>query len=112
MDESRARELLAAERAEVERLLRDVASDGQQDREAQAETGDIADPAQLLTAQGEDDAIADSLRERLAALDRADERLKEGTFGRSVRSGTPIPDERLEVYPAAELTVEEALQES
>ena len=107
MDESRARELLAAERAEVERLLRDVVSDGQQDRAAQAETGDIADPAQLLTAQGEDDAIADSLRERLAALDRADERLKEGTFGLSVRSGTPIPDERLEAVPAAERTAEE-----
>jgi len=112
MEESRARELLAAERAEVERLLRDVVSDGQQDREGQAETGDIADPAQLLTAQGEDDAIAESLRERLAALDRADQRLRDGTYGLSVRSGKPIPDARLEAYPTAELTVEEASQES
>ena len=40
MEESRARELLAAERSEVERLLRDVVSDGQQDREGQAETFD------------------------------------------------------------------------
>ena len=30
--------------------------------------------------------------------------------GRSVRSGAPIPDERLEADPAAELTVEEAQQ--
>ena len=69
---------------------------------------DIADPAQSLTQEGMDDAIADSLRERLAALERAEQRLADGTYGRSVLSGQPIPDERLEAYPAAELTVEEA----
>jgi DnaK suppressor protein len=31
-----------------------------------------------------------------------------GTYGRSVRSGEPIPDERLEADPAAELTISEA----
>ena len=31
-----------------------------------------------------------------------------GSYGRSVRSGQPIPDERLEADPLAELTVEEA----
>jgi DnaK suppressor protein len=55
-----------------------------------------------------DDAIADSLRDRLAALDRALKRLDDGTYGRSVRSGVPIPADRLEADPAAELTVEEA----
>ena len=39
---------------------------------------------------------------------RAEHRLDEATFGRSVRSGVPIPDERLEADPAAEFTVEEA----
>jgi len=34
--------------------------------------------------------------------------LADGTFGRSVRSGAPIPDDRLEADPAAELTVEES----
>jgi DnaK suppressor protein len=48
------------------------------------------------------------MRDRLAAIDRALRRLDEGTYGRSVRSGVPIPDERLEADPAAELTVEEA----
>jgi DnaK suppressor protein len=33
--------------------------------------------------------------------------LEEGTYGRSIRSGDPIPDGRLEVEPWAELTVEE-----
>ena len=59
-----------------------------------------------------DDAIAASLRERLDTLDRAEQRLSDGTYGRSVRSGLPIPDERLEADPAAELTVEEAQQDS
>jgi DnaK suppressor protein len=47
---------------------------------------------------------------RLAAIDRAEARLQAGTYGRSVRSNVPIPDERLEADPAAELTTEEAEQ--
>ncbi len=65
-------------------------------------------PRRTLAAEGMDDAIAESMRERLAALDRALKRLDDGTYGRSVRSGLPIPDERLEADPAAELTIEEA----
>ena len=44
----------------------------------------------------------------LTYIVRAEQRLDNGTYGRSVRSGLPIPDERLEADPAAELTVEEA----
>ena len=110
MDDDRVRELLSAERTRVEGLLGDVSAAGQSERDAAAETGDTADSAQPLTAEGTDDAIVASLRDRLAALDRAEARLAEGTYGRSVRSGTPIPDERLEADPAAELTVEEAAE--
>jgi hypothetical protein len=40
------------------------------------------------------------------------DRLAVGTYGRSVLSGRPISDERLEAFPLAELTVdEEAAQE-
>jgi RNA polymerase-binding transcription factor len=108
MDTSEARARLRAERAEITALLRDTESAAEQDREAERETGDIADPAQPLAAQGIDDAVAASLRDRRAAIDRALQRLDEGTYGRSVRSGLPIPAERLEADPAAELTVEEA----
>ncbi len=110
MDEEQVRARLHAERAEVQGLLADTEAAGQQDRESEDDTGDIADPAQSLTAEGVDDAIADSLRDRLAALDRAEQRLDAGTYGRSVRSGAPIPAERLAADPAAELTVEEAQQ--
>jgi DnaK suppressor protein len=108
MDEHRARELLDAERRRVEDALRDEAGAGDEDRSAASETGDIADPAERLTAEQVDDALAEGLRQRLAAIDRAEARLAAGTYGLSVRSGVPIPDERLEADPAAELTAEEA----
>jgi DnaK suppressor protein len=109
MDENRARELLRAERAEAEELLRAAGAAGAADRAAEDEEGsDIADPAQPLTAEGMDDAIAQALRDRLAAIERAERRLADGTYGRSVRSGQPIPDARLEANPLAELTIEEA----
>jgi DnaK suppressor protein len=113
MDENRARSLLQAERAEVQGLLAGSEQAGQEDREAEDEEGgvDSVDPATSLTAEGMDDAISQSMRDRLAAIDRALKRLDDGTYGRSVRSGKPIPDERLEADPAAELTVEEARQE-
>jgi RNA polymerase-binding transcription factor len=107
MDDARARELLRDERARVERLLRELVQAGEEDRDATRATGDIADPAQPLTDEQNAAAVAEGLRERLAALERAEARLAAGTYGRSVRSGAPIPDERLEADPAAELTVEE-----
>ena len=111
MDEEQARARLNAERAEVMNLLGDAELAGQLDRATEddvAELGDSIDAAQPLTAEGMDDSIADTLRERLDAIDRALQRLDDGTYGRSVRSGVPIPDERLDADPAAELTVEEA----
>ncbi len=111
MDEDGARKLLRDERAEVQRLLSDTGTAQQLDRTAGRETGDSADAAQVLTAEGVDDAFAAGLRERLAALNRAEARLDRGVFGRSIRSGLPIPDERLEADPTAELAVEEAAAE-
>lgn len=108
MDEARARSLLAAKRAEVEQLLRNVGVDEQQEFVAEQETGDFADRAEPLTAEGVDDAVLSELRARLNGVARAEQRLSEGRFGLSVRSGLPIPDNRLEADPTAELTVEEA----
>jgi DnaK suppressor protein len=108
MNEERARTLLRAERSRVEELLRDTTAAGADDRAAANDDGDFTDPSQPLTAKETDDAIAAGLAERLAAIDRAEQRLVQGTYGRSIRSGAPIPDVRLEADAAAELTVEEA----
>jgi DnaK suppressor protein len=108
MDEERARQRLLAEQAEVERLLASTRAEVAQDQQSAAQAGDISDPAQALVDEGVSDAVAASLRGRLDAIRRALARLDDGTYGRSVRSGAPIPDERLEADPAAELTVDEA----
>jgi DnaK suppressor protein len=108
MDEERARALIRAERARVESLLGESAVAAEIDRSEQGEPADVVDVADRVMAEGVDDAVVSGLRARLQALDRAEERLQQGRYGRSVLSGLPIPDERLEADPAAELTTEES----
>jgi DnaK suppressor protein len=108
MDNDRARTLLDAERTRVSSLLADTTAQEGAERDGVTEPGDMYDVSQPLESEAVDDAVAASLRERLAAIDRAEARLAAGTYGVSVRSGDTIPDERLEHDPAAELTVEEA----
>jgi DnaK suppressor protein len=104
MDPDRARELLAAQRARIERALARL---GHQDT---AEPADDQDPANLASElyQDElDEGRADDLRRELEAVERAEARLAAGTYGLSIESGKPIPDERLEAIPTAERTAEE-----
>src|SRR5271167_2753840 len=108
MEDAKARELLKAERARVERLLKAIDEAGAADRAAANEPGDMFDSAEPLTAEGTDESVKDELEERLAAVDRAEQRVEAGTYVLSVRSGHPIPDDRLEADLTAELTVEEA----
>ena len=110
MDDERARALLTAERIRVEGLLAGTTRAGLDDRDEANAGGDMADPAQRLTAEQGDDAVAEGLQARLRAIDAAERRLAAGNYGRSIRSGLPIPDDRLEADPAAELTVEEAAE--
>ncbi len=106
MDEARARELLASERARLERLLRaEIAATA-------PDQGDEVDDANWRIAEETGRAVSRSLRDRWSALERAEDRLTRGTYGRSVLSAKPIPDERLEADPLAELTVEEAASEA
>ena len=108
MDDERARTLLTAERIRVEGLLAGTSRAGLDDRDEANAGGDMADPAQRLTAEQGDDAVAEGLQARLRAIEAAERRLAAGNYGRSIRSGLPIPDDRLEADPAAELTIEEA----
>lgn len=112
MEDEQARTLLTQERRRVEGLLAGLQVDRRDDRDEADSSTNWSDPAQSITAEGTDDAVAETLRDRLSAIERAEQRLAEGRFGLSVRSGVPIPDERLEADPAAELTVEEAASEA
>ncbi len=104
MDPDRARELLAAERARIERLL---VPRRHQDTGEEADDEDPGNLATELYQDELDEGLADDLREELAAVERAEARLAAGTYGLSVESGKPIPDDRLEALPTAERTVEE-----
>ena len=106
MDQAHARELLDAERARLQRLL--AAGSGEPQP---ADLGDEVDDADRRERSETGTAVEGLLRTRWAALERAEARLAAGSYGRSVRSGRPIPDERLEADPLAELTVEEAAAE-
>lgn len=104
MDPERARELLAAERERIERALAQRRHAGTGELANQDEP---ADQASELYEDELDEGLADDLRAELAAVERAEARLAAGTYGLSVESGKPIPDERLEALPTAERTVEE-----
>ena len=104
MDPDRARELLAAERRRIERELAGLARRNGEPEDEDIEEGDQATD---LYQDELDDSRGRDLRDQLEAVERAEARLEAGTYGLSVRSGEPIPDERLEARPTAELTVEE-----
>ena len=111
MNEPRARELVARERARDESMLAElggeIRAEGSLGRQP---TGDNADTGSALETELVTVALASDLREQLAAVGRAEERIARGTYGRSVESRIPIPDERLEAEPLAERTVEEPRQ--
>jgi len=104
MDPERARELLAAERTRIERSLARLA---QQDDAEELEAQDLADSGTDLYDDELDEGLADDLRDQLEAVERAEGRLAAGTYGMSVVSGKPIPDERLEIVPTAHRLVDE-----
>jgi len=104
VEPQRARELLAQERERLESAL--------QLHSGEPEEGDRAVAPGELGGEGLyqdefDEGRRRELEAQLAAVARAEERLRNGTYGLSVQSGTPIPDARLEARPTAELTVEE-----
>ena len=103
MDPERARELLAAERARIERALAQLGPEN----DGEPEIADVGNLASNTFQNELNEGLSDDLREELAAVGRAEERLADGTYGISVVSGKPIPDERLEIVPTAERLVGE-----
>jgi DnaK suppressor protein len=82
------------------------------DRALQAEHGEESgDEAQRLAESQVYQALHDVDERRRWAIDRALQKINEGTYGFSDKSGLPIPIGRLESTPEAVLTVEEEEQE-
>ena len=103
MDSERARARLSEERGRIEKELADLG----ESPAGSDEPEDFGDAGAELDQSGRDAAIRDELKRTLAAIDRAEQRLEDGTYGVSVVSGKPIPDKRLEALPWAERTVDE-----
>jgi len=68
---------------------------------------DSADLGSDVLTEELDEGLSDDLRAELEAVERAEARLAAGTYGFSIESGDPIPDERLQALPAAERTAAE-----
>ena len=105
MDDSRAKELLKAERERIEAALARIREEGRGESTEDAPAGDFNNENLY------EDEVAEGregdLQRRLEKLERAEERLAAGTYGVSIKSGALIPDGRLEAEPLAELTVDE-----
>jgi DnaK suppressor protein len=108
MDEQRARALVARERRRVEAALAELTGEEQGEVASQFDqTGESAEAGAEIQHEMVDSAMAATLRSELASVVRAEKRIAQGTFGVSVESGARIPDDRLEIEPLAERTVEE-----
>ncbi len=108
MNEPRARELVARERARVESMLAELGAEiPAEGYLGRRQPGDDADAGSARETESVSVALTADLLKQLSAVGRAEERIAHGTYGRSVESGIPIPDERLEAEPLAERTIEE-----
>jgi DnaK suppressor protein len=105
VDPDHARELLARERARVEKALAGLRREP--DEELSHLDQHPADQGTEVFEEERDEGLSDALREELAAIERAERRLEQGSYGISVQSGLPIPDARLEAIPWAERTADE-----
>jgi DnaK suppressor protein len=102
MDPEQARERLAEERGRIERELERLGSP-----QANDEPKDSGDQANELEQTDTENALREEMRRTLDAIERAEARLEDGTYGTSVVSGEPIPDERLQAIPWADRKVGE-----
>jgi DnaK suppressor protein len=108
VNEQRARKLAAEERARIGSALAGLSGEIRDDGSLQRQqTGEAEDAGSALESESISVALEADLRELLAAVERAEERIARGVYGRSVETGQPIPDERLEAEPLAERTIEE-----
>jgi DnaK suppressor protein len=105
VETERARQLLERERARIEEAIAAIQSEGPLEGSGRKEPGD--EGSEDLYQDEFDQGRLQDLRRELAAVERAESRLAEGTYGLSVESGRPIPDGRLEAVPTAERTIEE-----
>ncbi len=102
------KERLLELREELSRIQRGMQDDEQNMSEEQGDTQlDSGDQSQQMFNREMDATIGEQAGLRLRDVDRALEKIEEGTYGLSDDSGDPIAKGRLEAAPEALRTVEE-----
>jgi RNA polymerase-binding protein DksA len=101
------RERLERERAEIQSRIAARSREVEATLPAEEEIGDEGDEAKVVTDLDPILAENDLDRQTLEQIERALQRIEEGTYGISEVSGKPIPIERLEAVPYATTLVDE-----
>lgn len=91
-------QLQASSAVAAQRDRQDVTSDG---------VLDTADMGEIATERQTDEALDKVTERRLRIVERALQKIAEGTYGLSDLSGKAIPQERLQIVPEAICTVDE-----
>lgn len=93
---------------ELLRIRTGMSADEQERAENEGDTQlDSGDMSQEMFTREMDATIGEQVERRLKDVDRALQKIDEGTYGLSDVSGEPIPKGRLEAMPEAIRTVEE-----
>ena len=105
----RQRERLLGVRDELLRIREGVAEDERDlgEKEGDFTEHDSGDMSQNMFTREMDASIGEQAERRLEEVDRALQKIEEGTYGLSDVSGESIPRGRLEAVPEALRTVEE-----
>jgi DnaK suppressor protein len=102
------RERLVGLRDELVRIKEGMSADEKDLGETEGETTlDSGDLSQDMFTREMDASIGEQVERRLRGVDRALQKIDEGTYGLSDDSGESIPRGRLEAVPEAIRTVEE-----
>ena len=106
------KERLQSLREELLRIMRVAEEDARTRTEQDADftEHDAGDMSRDIFDREVDATIVEQVQQRLAIVERALQKIEEGTYGLSDVSGEPIPRGRLEAVPEAIRTVEEQLR--
>jgi DnaK suppressor protein len=106
---AKQKERLQSLREELLRITRAAEEDERTRTEQDADftEHDAGDMSRDIFDREIDATIVEQVEQRLAIVERALQKIEEGTYGHSDVSGEPIPRGRLEAVPEAIRTVEE-----
>ncbi|MEX4002174.1 TraR/DksA family transcriptional regulator [Paraburkholderia sp. EG285A] len=105
--ENQRQRLLAMQREVLGGEEGTISAERNQEEASGDEAREFEDDAQKMEQDIANQALRNVNDRRIADIQRALEKIAEGTYGYSDKSGEPIPIERLKILPEAILTVQE-----